>query len=58
MLLYGCEIWGFGCIDIIEKVHTDFLKHILNVKQSTPHVMLYGELGRYPLAILIKKMII
>ena len=58
ILTYGCEIWGFGDISCIEKVHTDFLKQILHVKKSTPHVMIYGELGRYPLSIVIKKRII
>jgi len=39
----------------IEKVHTDFLKRILKVKHSTPSVLLYGDLGRVPLSISIKK---
>ena len=37
--------WG------IKKVHTDFLKRILKVKQSTSSVMLHGDLGRVPLSI-------
>ena len=48
----------FGNISCVEKVHTDFLKQILHVKKSTPHVMIYGELGRYPLSIVIEKRII
>ena len=56
--MYACEIWGYGDLSSIEKVHTDFLKHILHVKKSTPHIMLYGELGRFPLDITIKKRII
>ena len=47
MLLYGCENWAYGDLKQLEKVHTNFLKRILHVKQSTPHVMLYGDLGRY-----------
>ena len=58
ILLYGSEIWGYGDLSMIEKIHTDFLKHILNVKKSTPHIMLYGDLGRFPLSIMIKKRII
>ena len=54
ILTYGCEVWGFGDISCIETVHTDFLKQILHVKKSTPHVMIYGEFGRYPLSIVIK----
>jgi len=42
----------------IEKVHTDFVKRILKVKQSTPSVMLYSDLVRVPLSINIKKRVI
>ena len=34
------------------------MKYILNNKQSTPHVMLYGEVGIFPLSLIIKKRII
>ena len=54
ILLYGCETWGFGKNDIIEKVHLKFCKLLLHVKTSTPNVMVYGELGRYPIDIDIK----
>ena len=37
------------------KVHTDFIKYILKVKQSTSHIMLYGELGSFPLCLMIRK---
>ena len=49
ILLYGCEMWGFGNIDIIERVHLKFCKLILNLKKSTPNFMIYGELGIYPM---------
>ena len=58
ILTYACEIWGYKNLNIIEKVHTDFLRTILNVKKSTPLYMLYGELGRCPLSIHIKSRII
>ena len=45
ILLYGCETWGFGKNDVIERVHLKFCK----LKTSTPNYMVYGELGRYPL---------
>jgi len=56
ILLYSSEIWGYGDLNCIEKIHTDFLKHnILNVKNSTPHCMLYSDLRRFPLSIHIKR---
>ena len=58
ILLYGCEIWGFGKNDIIENVHLKFCKIVLNLKPSTPNYMIYGELGRQPLDIDIKLRIV
>ena len=48
-LLYGCEIWGFKNLAIIEKVHLPFLKYTLHLQNSTPLCMIYGELGRLPI---------
>ena len=55
ILTYACEVWGFGDLTMIDKVQTDFFKHILHVKNSTPHIMLYGELGRFPISLIIKQ---
>ena len=54
VLLYGCEIWGYGKNDIIEQIHLKFLKHLLHMKKSTPNSIVYGETGRYPIEINIK----
>ena len=54
VLLYGCELFGYGNCDIIKRVHLKFCKMLLHMKSSTPSFMVYGELGRYPLAIDIK----
>ena len=54
VLLYGCEIWGYGNNNIIEKVHLKFCKLLLHLKPSTPDFMVYGELGRFPLDTNIK----
>jgi hypothetical protein len=51
ILLYGCEIWGLGKNDIIERVHLKFCKLLLRLKVSTTNFKVYGELGRYPLEI-------
>ena len=58
VLLYGCEIWGFGKLDIIERVQLRFYKYIFNLKTSTPSVMIYGELGILPLRIDIQSRMI
>ena len=54
VLLYGSEIWGFKNIDIIERVHLRFCKLILQLKKSTPNFMVYGELGGYPISVIMK----
>ena len=53
-LLYGCEIWGLGNIEIIERVHIKFCKLLLQLKNSSPTCMIYGELGRYPIVLDVK----
>ena len=45
ILFYGCEVWGFENIDIIERIPLKFCKIILNVKKSTANYIVYGELG-------------
>ena len=58
ILLYGCEIWAFGNLDIIERVQLKFLKLILKLKKSTPSYMVYGESGAYPLKVDIQARIV
>ena len=54
MILYGCEIWGFGNNEISERLHFKLCKLLLHLKASTPDYMVYDELGRYPISIDIK----
>ena len=54
ILLYGCEIWGFSNIQVIERLHLKFCKMLLNLKKSTPNYMVYAELGIKPLIYTIK----
>ena len=58
ILLYGCEVWGIGNLDTIERVQLKFYKNILNLKKSTPTFMIYGELGVTPFEIDIKTRIL
>ena len=48
---YGCKVWGFHKTPAIERVHLQFCKRILHVKKSTAIFFVYGELGRFPLAV-------
>ena len=58
ILLYGAEIWGYGNLDIIERVQLRFLKIILKLKRSTPNYFVYGETGCMPLSVDIEEKVI
>ena len=58
ILLYGCEVWGYGNIDVIERVQLKFFKYIFNLKKSTPSYMIYGELRIMPLSVDIQTRLI
>ena len=51
---YGSELWSVykGC-NIMEKVHIKFLKMLLGVKSNTSNLMVYGDLGRFPLQLTV-----
>ncbi|MEW8548127.1 MAG: reverse transcriptase family protein, partial [Candidatus Thiodiazotropha sp.] len=54
IILYGSEIWGYENCELIELFHFKYCKQLLHLKSSTPKVMVYGELGRYPMQLYIK----
>ncbi len=54
ILTFGSEVWGFENLKTVERVQLAFCKYILRLNKSTPNVMVYGELGRYPIEIDIK----
>ena len=45
VILYGCEVWGYKNLGTLENLHLKFCKLVLNLKSSTPDVMVYGESG-------------
>ena len=54
ILVYGCEIWGYEIISMLDKLHLKFLNCKLCVKLSTQTCMVLGKTGRFPLSIVIK----
>ena len=54
VLFYGCEVWGYEKLDILEKVQTDFGKMILKLNKKTSNYFVLGETGLIPLHILVK----
>ena len=53
MLMYASKIWGTERLDNIERVHIMECKRFFGVPQKTPNKMVYGELGRYPLLLIV-----
>ena len=49
ILLYSSEIWGYEKLHSIEKVHLKACKRFMGIPEITPNVMVYGDLGRYPI---------
>lgn len=44
--MYGCEIWGFNCLDDIEAVASIFYCILLGLRKNPSIVFARGELGR------------
>ena len=58
ILLYGSEVSGFETSNVLESLCLQFYKYILEAKKTTSNIILYGELGRYTVEILIKSRMI
>ena len=57
-LLYGCEVWGFQDINMLEVFYRKFIKKMLKLRPSTASCMIYGEVGRLPLQVTADKYLI
>lgn len=58
ILLYGCELWGFGDLNDVEKVASRYYKLTLGLPLNTSNDLARGELGRYTLKCTVYKRII
>ena len=54
ILTYGCEVFGYENLEMLERIHTSFLRKITKTRKSTPLYALYAELGRYPIQLTVK----
>ena len=45
----ACKLWGFQKAPEMELMHRKFCKFLLNMPPSTANVAIYGELGRMPM---------
>ena len=58
VILYGCEIWGFQDIKMLEISYRKFLKKVLKLRPSISNCMVYGEVENLPLQISVYKQLI
>ena len=49
ILTYGCEVWEYENVQVLEKIRLQFCRNILKIRTSTPNFMSYGEIGRAPI---------
>ena len=50
IFLYGCEVYGYANIKPLEVFYRSFIKRVLGLGKSTPNCIVYGEVGKYPIA--------
>ena len=54
ILLYGCEVWGFGDTAQTEMLYRKYIEILLGAANVTPNVVVYGERGTIPIMNLVK----
>ena len=58
ILLYWSKVWGFYYSEICESVQYDFCRIITGLSTYSSKLVLFGEMGRYTLALHFFKMCI
>ena len=54
ILIDVSEVWGYENLKFIEQIHLKFCKRVLQVRNITPNIMVLGELGRFPIEVIVK----
>ena len=54
VMTYGCEVWGPSMTDLAGKLQLKFLKFLLDLRKSTPSMMVFGEVGKSPIEVDVK----
>ena len=54
VMTYGCEIWGFDINEALLRLQLKFYKQVLKLRQSTPSLMIFGEIGKFPVTVSVK----
>lgn len=57
-LLYGVQIWGFQYKQLVERVHSGFLRSLLYWPQNTPSYIVRLEIGTFKLEVELFKRIL
>jgi len=55
LIMYGSEVWGIYNTPEVDEIHLRFCKLILGVKQQKSNASVFGELGRFLLAVICKQ---
>ena len=58
IFLYGCEVWGFENIELIEKAQYDFCRILLRLNKNTSKYFLLAETGLLPVKLLVKSRVV
>ena len=58
VLTYGCEVWGYEKLDDIFAVQKKFYKYMLKLSTSTPTAMVLGEVGKFPIGLKVRELMI
>ena len=53
IMTYACEIWGYSVNRELKLLQMKFYKQVLHVHRNTSTDIVYGELGEYPLDVII-----